>query len=463
MIDAVSDKVLWSDVYNRQWTIESRFEIQADIAEQIAGSLEATLTQEERARIGELPTDNDEAYELYLTGNRYFERGTAERDLRISLQQYEQAVQLDPNFAAAYAELSTSHSSLWWYAYDRTEERQALARRALDEAFRLNPDLPEAYRARGYYYYWGFLDYDRAIAAFEIARETRPNDARSLAGIGFVYRRQGKMDEALEAILAAAQLDPRSADLAENVAVSYALMHQATEADQYYDRVISLTPDYVVPYFYKAIIISLRLEGDIEKARVPLDQASAMGLDDEPEIVAARTLVDMAEKDYETALRRSLAFPAPDLRHVQQFQYIPTAQRLAEIYHLMGNETSATAYYDSARIHMETKLAELPEDERYHSAIGIAYAGLGRKDDAIREGLRGTELMSTDKEVWRGAHRVEDLAKIYTMVGEYDLAIDQIERLLSLPYYFTAKTLEVFPTWAPLRNHPRYQEIIAAN
>ena len=85
----------------------------------------------------------------------------------------------------------------------------------------------------------------------------------------------------------------------------------------------------------------------------------------------------MAEEDYETALRRLLAFPASDLRYEQQFQYVPTAQRLAEIYHLMGNQASATAYYDSARIHMETKLAELPDDERCHSALGIAYAGLG--------------------------------------------------------------------------------------
>ncbi len=463
LIDAVSDKVLWSDAYNRQWTIETRFEIQADIAEQIAGSLEAALTQKERARIGELPTTNDEAYELYLTGNRYYDRSSTERDTRISLQQYEQAVELDPNFAAAHARLSTSHSRMWWYAYDRTEERLTRARRALDETFRLDPDLPEAHRARGYYYYWGFLDYDRAIAAFEIARAARPNDAQLLLGLGSVYRRQGKLDEALAAILRAAQLDPRSTELALNVAQSYALMRQATEADQYYDQAISLTPDWALAYSYKATITSLRLQGDVDKARASLDPASATGLDDEHEIVAARTLVDMAGGEYEAALSRLLAFPAPDLRHMPQFQYVPTAQRLAEIYHLMGNETSATAYYDSARIHMETKLAELPEDERYHSALGIAYAGLGQKEDAIREGLRGTELMPVDKEAWRGAHRVEDLAQIYTMVGEYDLAMEQIERLLSLPYYFTAKTLEVFPTWASLKDHPRYQQLIAAN
>ena len=187
--DATTDKLLWGETYTPEWTIESRFAIQTDIAEQIAASLEATLTEEERERIAELPTDNLEAYELFLQANRYYDRSTVETDMRIALQLYQQAVELDPDFAAGQARLAIQHTRLWWYAYDRTQERLRLAKEAVDEAQRIAPDLPDTHFALGYYYYNGFLDYDRAIAEFTIAQQGQPNNSELHAGIGYVYRR----------------------------------------------------------------------------------------------------------------------------------------------------------------------------------------------------------------------------------------------------------------------------------
>ncbi|MEK6570496.1 MAG: tetratricopeptide repeat protein, partial [Bacteroidota bacterium] len=142
---------------------------------------------------------------------------------------------------------------------------------------------------------------------------------------------------------------------------------------------------------------------------------------------------------------------------------IPRAQLFAEVYGLMKQRELERAYYDSARVLLERKIFEQPEDARFHSALGIAYAGLGRKEEAIREGKRGVELLPISKEAWRGTYRVRDLARIYVMVGEYSAGLDQLEILLSRPSNMSAPWLRIDPTWAPLRNDPRFQKLIAEN
>jgi serine/threonine-protein kinase len=127
----------------------------------------------------------------------------------------------------------------------------------------------------------------------------------------------------------------------------------------------------------------------------------------------------------------------------------------------MGNRRLEQAYYDSARTMLETEIEERPDDERYRSALGIAYAGLDRREDAIREGELAVELLPMSKDALRGAYRVEDLARIYTMVGEYDAAIDQLDTLLAVPSPTAVPLLRIEPTWNPLRDHPRFQRLLA--
>jgi Flp pilus assembly protein TadD len=129
----------------------------------------------------------------------------------------------------------------------------------------------------------------------------------------------------------------------------------------------------------------------------------------------------------------------------------------------MGRQTLERASYDSARTILEKKVREQPDDGRFHSALGIAYAGLGRKEDALREGKLGVELLPISKEAWRGTYRVRDLAAIYTMVGEQSAALDLLEDLLARPSDLSGPWLRIDPTWAPLKNNPRFQKLIAEN
>ncbi len=171
-------------------------------------------------------------------------------------------------------------------------------------------------------------------------------------------------------------------------------------------------------------------------------------------------MLDVFDRNYQGALDQ-LSLKARDTDH--QFRFIPTALQYARIYQYMNKNEMAKKYYDEARSVLESKIREQPEDARFHSSLGVAYAGLGRKQDAIREGKLAVELLPVTKEAWRGLHLVEDLAKIYVMVGEFDAAINQIEYLLSIPGELSIPLLQLDPIWDPLHYHPRYKKLIQSN
>jgi len=462
LIRVSDDTHLWSDRYDA--VLANIFQVQSDIAEQVAQAMDVRLLEPERQALRSRPTENIEAYEYYLRGNDYFHRGEAETNFRIAIRMYEKAVELDPTFALAYTRLSEGHAIMYWYYYDRSEERLAMAKEAVDKAFQLNPELPETHRALGFYYYWGHLDYDRALEQFAIARKSQPNDSVLLAGIGFVHRRQGKIEKAAVTLEKALQLDPRSAYIASNLGETFMLLRKYPEAERYFNRAISLSPDWPMPYAWTYACkaqLYLLWEGSTEKARAVVEQAlQNIGSVEDPFLFFPCVLLEIFDGDYQKALDRLSSGTLEAFE--SQFYFVPKAQLYAQINELMGNQQLEQSYYESARSILESKIQEQPEDGRLHSALGIAYAGLGRKEDALREGKLGVELLPVTKEAWRGLYRVEALAKIYVMVGEFDEAIDQLEFLLSRPGWISIPLLRLDPAWDPLRDHPRFKKLIEA-
>jgi len=378
--------------------------------------------------------------------------------VRIGIQMCEKAVELDPGFALAYARLSTAHAGMYWFHYDRSEERLSLAKQSVDTALQLNPNLPEAHIALGYYYYWGHLDYDRALEQFAIARKSQPNNSELLQGIGFVQRRQGKFEKAAATLAKALELDPRSTQIASNLGETFLLLRKYRQAERYFDRAILLTPDWPRPYAWKAQLYLL-WEGNTEKARAVLEQASQnIGSLEDSFIVLWSVSVDAFDGKYQEALARLSSCTLEVFE--SQFYFIPKTQLYSQINGLMGNQQLEHDYYESARKILETKVQERPEDAHFHSALGIAYAGLGRKEDAIREGKLAVELLPVSKEAYGGLFRLEDLAQIYVMVGEFDAAIDQLRFLLSVPGRLSIPFVRREPTWGPLRDHPRFRMLV---
>jgi len=460
LIRASDDTHVWAQTYDAD--MSEVFQVQSDLAERVAQALDIALLEPERRELHYRPTENIEAYEYYLQGNDYYNRSFLESDSRIAIRMYEKAVELDPTFALAYARLSRIHVRMYWFHYDRSEEREerlALAKQTVDKAFQLNPGLPETHVALGFYHYWGHLEYDHALEQFAIARKSQPNNSSLLSGIGWVQRRQGKFEQALANLKRACELDPLSALLMEQVGETFLLLRKYPEAERYFDRSILQAPDVTIPYDFKAHLY-LHWEGSTKKPRAVLEKALENVKSTENPFIKSLVAFDVYDRNYQEALDR-LSLKSEDTdSHV--FYFIPSALRYARIYRYMKKKELAEKYYDEARSILESKIKERPEDERFHSSLGIAYAGLGRKEEAIREGLLAVELLPVTKDAWGGLYRVEDLARIYVIVGESDAAIDQLEFLLSAPGRMSIPLLRLDPTWDPLREHPDFKKLVEA-
>ncbi len=452
LIDATSDEHLWAEIYDRNLT--DVFAVQSEVAQQIAAALQATLTPTVRQEIERKPTDNLEAYGYYLRAMDYFERSETEEDMRSAVQMAQAALELDAEFAEAWALLSRLHSRFYWFYWDRSDERLAQARSAAERALELQPGMGVGHVALGFYYYHGFLDYDRALAEFDLAKQSLPNDAHVWGGIGWVQRRQGKFDDSIVNLKKAFELSPRSAQIAANIGDTYRMKRDYAEAERYYDRTILLNPDWSRGYIRKADLY-VRWQGDVAEAWAVLDEWRERS----DSTYRAYTIELLWGRRYAEALEWLSSNPSEVFANY--VAVYPKALYQAQVYTFMDRPEEALVYYDSARVYLEAGLLDRPNDERLHSALGIAYAGLGRKEDAIREGRIGVQLMPLEKEAaWKGLLRLYELTQIYILVGEHDAAIDELEHLLSIPSDLSVPRLRIDPTYDPLRDHPRFQALL---
>jgi len=454
LIKTSDDTLVWSDVYDDD--MREIFRLYSDVAEKMAQELDITLLEPERRALASKPTENTEAWDYYLRGNDYRHRGLLKSDCEFAIEMYAKAVGLDSKFALAHAQLSRCHAMMYWQYYDHTLERLKMAKKAVDIALQLQPDLPEAHLALGHYHYYCQSDWDGALHEFGIARKSLPNDSDLLSSIGYVQRRQGKFPEALANIKSASELNPLSNNISISLGETLMYMRNYPDAMRCFDKAISLAPDVTRPYGYKASLYLL-WEGSTKKARAVVNKAlEPVGFPERSPIFNDLVNLDVYDGNYQDALRR-VSLRSEDI-DTQDF-FIPVAMQYASIYGYMKNDL-AKKYYDEGLKIVEAKILQEPDDARLHSALGIACAGLGRKQDAIREGKLAVDLLPVSKDAMRGICRVGDLARIYVMVGEFDLAINQIESLLSIPSELSIELLRLDPAWNPLRRHARFQKLL---
>jgi len=451
LIDAAEDTLLWGDSYTRD--INNIQGLQSEVAGQVARALDIVLREPEPQ------AENSDAYVYYVRGREYVRLGSQD-DIARAIQMYERAIARDPNYARAYAALSNAHTSMYWVYYDRSEERLVKAEKAARRALELDPDLPQARMALGRYYYQGHLDFERALEQYAIARKNLPNNNTSLLRwTAIVQSRQAKFEEALVNLKRAYELNPASTSLPGMIAHALRMLRRYEEEQRYLDRLISLAPDRPLNYVRKAESC-LFWQGDIEGARATLEEARANTSETAGGFFRIHDLdvtLDIYSRDYPEALNKLLSKPR-DFDDMVWF--IPNDLRLAEVYRYLGNEQLEQQYYKSAVAILEEKVAEVPNDCRFHSALGKAYAGLGgREQDAVDEGKLGVKYRPVEKDAHNGPLQLDDLARIYVMVGKYDEAIDILERLLRMPSELSVPWLRLDPVWDPLRNHPRFKRL----
>jgi TolB-like protein/Tfp pilus assembly protein PilF len=462
LVNVANGYHLWSERYDRE--LSDVFEIQDEISSNIVEALEVELSGRERRALKARPTDNIDAYQAYLRGLEYAGRPDyLEEDFRLAAQMFERAVELDPSFALAHAELSKAHSALFFHGHDRTESNVAQAKEAVDRALELDPDLPDAHLALGCYHYWCHQEFEQALAEFAIAERDLRNDARILAVVAAILKRKGKIRQTVEHYKRAFELSPRDASLPHEAGCACMTIRDYAEAERYYDRSIALAPDQVLAYVCK-VWNHLLWRGDMERARGTMEAIPQRGARPSEYSSAAERFnwfrLELMARDFRKALDTlALAWGPFD---EGQWWFVPRALLEGWTHMLMGDAEGARSHFESARILLESEIAERPEDYRVHSSLGIAYAGLGRNEDAVREGELAVKGMSVAKNAVIGPFRVEDLAFIYALVGEHEKAIDLLEYLLSIPSWMSAPLLRLDPKWDPLRESPRFQSLVEA-
>jgi TolB-like protein/Flp pilus assembly protein TadD len=459
LIKASNDAHVWTEIYDDE--MSEVFRLQSDLAERVAQTLDIALLEPEHRALTTRPTENVEAYEYLLQGEDYKNRSGLEKDfhergLKIAIQMYERAVELDPSFALAFAKLCVAHCDTYKFNYDMSHKRLAQAKQAVSKALELDPDLPEAHQALGHYHLVQ-SDNDSALEQFEIARKSQPNNSETIQMIGYIQGMQGKFTEALANFNKALELSPLNFPLMTHAGYTCNYLHRYSEAERYFNHAISLAPHQSGPYEYKAWLY-LIWEGSTEKARRVLAEALHNIEPTENLIVNYLVMLDIFDREYQKALDRLSSKP-DDANDLQDF--VRNCLKYGQIYTYMDKKEPAEKHYGDARSVLESKIDQQPEESWLHSSLGIAYAGLGRKQDAITEGNLAVKLASDNAMIY--PYRIDELARIYVMVGEFDTALDQLELLLSRPAQTTIPLLRLDPAWDPLRNHPRFKKLIEAD
>jgi TolB-like protein/Flp pilus assembly protein TadD len=455
LINANNDEHIWAEDYDRELT--DVFAIQTDLAQKIASALQAQLSPNEKARLDRWPTQDPDAYLLFLQAHDYANRmdavhGTSSKAVPL----FEQAIKLDPNFALAFADLSMVESWLY-HSSDPVPARREKARLNADEALRLQPDLPEGHLALGFSYYYGDRNYQRALAEFEIAKRDLPNESQAYLAIGAIQRRQGKWAESTANLEKAAALDPKNPSILINLAYSYIALRNFEAADKTADRAIAIAPQSFETLGLKGYL-AIVWRGDLSMAEKQFSSIPAE-VDSNGLMTWERFWVLMLQRKWPEALAVVQKFPGETLI---TYTTAPSPKACLEgiIHFFQGDKASAQTEFEHARVVSEQLLRAAPEDPARHSQHGLILAALGRKQEAIAEGKRAVELLPESQDAFDGPKSTAALAQIYGLTGESDEAFRLLDHLLGIPSGLTVPMLKLDPVWDPLRKDPRFQTLI---
>jgi TolB-like protein/lipopolysaccharide biosynthesis regulator YciM len=463
LIDALKDRHLWANSYDR--TLADSLGLQGELAREIASTLSATLSPDEKVRVQTKPTENADAYVFYLRANQ-IERNpdTLLEDYKTAEQLYLQAITVDPNFALAHARLASTYAQIFHY-YEPIDTWKTKSRSEADTALRLQPNLAEAHLALGQYIYWIDEDYDRALQEFDTALGLSPNNADVGGLIAAIKRRQGRWQEALEAYERSQKIDPQNPNIVRNVLFTNTALRRWAEAAGWAEKMRAMAPASLVAKIQSGYV-DFWWKGDTHLLKSMLDQVPS-GVDPDGVLTSCRWDVAMIERDYAAAKE---ALEASSLNEISYTNAGSTPKTFLEgcVYLAQGDNENAQKAFEKARPSFETLVKEAPLSADRHANLGWLYAFMGRKDDAIREGQRAVELKPESKDAFDGAIMNCYLALIYARVGEKDLALSLIERLLKTPgavdsvdYSITLNDLKFRWEWDPLRGDPRFQNILA--
>jgi TolB-like protein/tetratricopeptide (TPR) repeat protein len=455
LIRVADDTSLWAEIY--EFAMDDIFGVQSEIAASVVSQLGLTLLEHEPGSLEARPTGNMEAYQAFLRGRFLARQPHFTLSTWLSaVGDFERAVVLDPGFALAWAELSKAHSRLVYFRHDISPQRRDRAQHALDRARDLAPGSPEVRFAAGYYHLWVERDPVAALAEFEAASRGMPNSVEVQGAMGELFRLRGDWPRAIDAFQAASSMSPRDGSAMVDFAETLWCMRRYPEAFEAADRAITLAPDQAWSYLAKVLTLwSWKGSGGLAEARAALEFV--------PKDHEWAEWTWFAQEEFEgrcaEAIRRMEADPEDWIRI--KVQAAPKVLFAAVLQISLGETARARQGFETALRLLEAEAQAIPEDARYHSSLGVAYAGLGRREEAVREGQRGVDLLPVSKDSVYGIPHVIDLAHIYTLLGDPEKAVAQLEFLLSRPGWVSVPWLRMDPRWRPLYGNSGFEALLA--
>jgi len=459
LIDARSDAHQWAENYDRP--VDDVFAIQSEIAKAIADQLQAKLSPSEKKAIEQPPTTDVTAFDLYSRARNLIITisfsATNGPKLRQAVDLLNQALERDPSFLVAQCQLAYTHDQLYFLGIDHTAARLALAAKAIEAAFRLRPDAGEAHLARAEHLYRGYLNYDGALAELEIARRTLPNDARVFELTGYIARRRGQHEEGLRNLQRAVELDPRNYYTLQQIALSYLGLRRYSEEAAILDRALAIKPDDVDTKVARALI-PLDWKADTRPLHQTLDEIRTKDPEAIKSVADNWLLCALAERDAGNAQSALVAlgdnFFGDDAVHLHREFGEGLVARMTK------DEPKARAAFTAARREQEKRVQAQPDYGPALCVLGLIDAGLGRKEEALREGRRAIELHPVEKDSINGVLMIEYFAVTAAWVGDKDLACEQLAKAAQLRGYVSYGRLKLLPYWDPLHGDPRFEKIV---
>ena len=458
LLDARTDGQLWAQTYDRD--LADVFAIQSEIAKSIADQLQARLSPSEMSAIERPPTSDITAFELYAQAKNVLAIRNARANLLEAADLLNQAVTRDPAFFKAYCQLAHTHDRLYFLGYDHTPARLALAEAAIQAAFRLRPNAGEAHLARAQNLYRGYLEYDAALAELEVAGQTLPNDAGVFELKGYIQRRQGKQEEAVRSLERAIDLDPRNTFTLQQIALSYHHLRRFAEEKSVLDRALAIEPNDVDTKEARAFV-EFHWKADARPLHQMLDSIRATNPAATQSIADGWLICALAERDAGAAKNAAIAAGAnpPFTDEAVNFS-LPFVEGV--IARMTKDDEKARSAFTVARAEQEKIIQAQPNYGPPLCVLGLIDAGLGRKEEALREGRRAVELLSVEKDPINGIAMIKYSAMIAAWVGDNDLACEQLAVAIRPPSRLTYGQLKLLPFWDPLRSDPCFKKIVAS-
>jgi TolB-like protein/Tfp pilus assembly protein PilF len=461
LIDTRTDSHVWAEQYDCD--LNSVFAAQSQIALKVADRLQAKMSTAEKLDMARPPTADLTAFQFQTQAKTLVLTTSfttnAKANLLKAADLLNQALAKDSSFFQAHCLLSHTHDLLYFFGFDRTPARLALAKSAIESAFRLRPDSGEAHLARAENLYRGHLDYDGALAELELARQTLPNEPMLFELKGFIARRQGKQQEALQSLERAVDLDPRNFFTLQQIAASYDLLRRYADETMMLDRALTIKPGDIDTKIARALV-ELDWKANSRPLHQLIDSIRVADLNAVPSIADAWLTCALAERDA-TAARAALGASGenPLSDDVIQFNR-PFVEGV--IARMTNDSEKARVAFTAARAEQEKIVQAQPNYAPSLCVLGLIDAALGRTEEALREGRRAVALLPVEHDAINGTRMICYLAMIAAWVGDKDLACKQLAIAVQPPAPITYGQLKLLPFWDPLRGDPCFETIVAS-